>query len=409
MEKHYNGFVNTLKLFVVNLGTFCPDYDGVHKFINVFEKLDMAKVVARYNAVTHKNIAKLTNQDDSLFSGKEFNVFPGINLLKCWSNMSDEQKNILWTQLQSMYISSSFVMETGTGVEMTNEKKQCVETLRLRLLSKMTKINELPIEVTESTKVNEVTNTTGTTNNLDFNPYEGVGTDGEFGVDELMSGPKSLPGETPSGGGGGFSSFLNMGNMFNVEELSAQLKKISKDDIEEATDSIKKLLGDEVDEGTSDMLTELLTNITSELQSDKIKEGDPIKNIIGIANSVAEKMGPQIKKQNIDITKLMSTTKNLATKCKDNNGNNVFEKNDPFLMMGQMFENQMKMHDDMRNGKQSVNDVNKNPEECLDDCKQMFANMGLDGVNENDLKNLNIDEIMKNLMHPPSKQNNASR
>ena len=399
MEQYYNNFIGSLKSFVVNLGTYCPDYDGVHKFINVFEKLDMGKVIARYNSITHENYDNLVAKNDNLVMNSAFNIFPGINLSKCWDTLNDAQKNALWFHLHSMYVSSSYIMEMGTNVEMEPNKKQCVESIKLLLNAP--KIVEVG-ETVETEKTHELIN------KINFNPYEGIGTDtnDNFGVNELMSGPKTMPGEKSKDPMGGFSSFLNMSNMFDMEKLSDQLKKISAEDIEQATDTIKKLIGDDIDADTSDVITDLLTNITDELKSDKNKEGDPIKNIMGIANTIAEKMGPKIKNQNMDITKLMGTTKNIAAKCKDADGNNVFGKNDPFMMMSKMFENQMKMHDAMKNKNNDDNNINEQ-DECLNDCQKIFADMGIDNINEDDLKNFNIGEMMSKLMTPP--QNHASK
>lgn len=395
MEVQYQDFVNTLKQFVVNLGSWCPEYEGIFKFMKVFDKLDIAKVIARYNTVMRKHSIQLLNMDNELISKTEFNIIPGINLVKCWSKLDDLQKNVLWEQMQHMYVCSSYIIEQSTDTKLTPEEKQHVSDIEQSLRDKYSK------------RFAEEQNQNG------FNPYEGIGNDENFGVDTLISGPKTLPGES-SNKSGGFASFLNMKNMLNVDELTKQLQNISKNDIEQATDSIKKLLGDNVDEQTTDILNNILTNITDELKSDKIKEGDPITNILEIADSVAKKLGPNIKKQNIDITQLMSTTKNLASKCKDNNGNNVFGKNDPFLMMGELFENQMKMHDKMRKSAKNAEqngeayDFNADKDECLKECQDMFETMGFGNINEKDLQNLNMDEIMKQLSSPPPK-NNASK
>lgn len=401
MEVQYLDFVNTLKQFIVNLGTWCPEYEGIFKFMKVFDKLDIAKVIARYNAVMKKNSTKLLNMDNDLISNTEFNVIPGINLMKCWVKLDDSQKSVLWEQLQHMYVCSSYIMEQSTGSVLTPEEKQCLSDIEKSLHDKYSQ------RFAEEQSQNQ----------NGFNPYEGVGSDDNFGVNTLLSGPKTLPGESTNNSGG-FASFLNMKNMLNVDELTKQLQNISKDDIEQATDSIKKLLGSDVDDQTTDILNNLLTNITDELKSEKIKEGDPIANIIGIADTVAKKLGPDIKKQNIDVTQLMNTTKNLASKCKDNKGNNVFGKNDPFLMMGQLFENQMKMHDNIRkngnknqsqaNQTMNMGDIEKQKDECFKDCQEMFATMGLGNINEKDLQNLDMSQLMKQLSTPPP-QNNASK
>jgi hypothetical protein len=55
-----------------------------------------------------------------------------------------------------------------------------------------------------------------------------------------------------------------------------------------------------------------------------------------------------------------------------------------------------------------VDNENVEQNECFDDCQKIFADMGIDNINEDDLKNFNINDMMSKLMTPPP-QNHASK
>ena len=46
----------------------------------------------------------------------------------------------------------------------------------------------------------------------------------------------------------------------------------------------------------------MLDDITKELQSNNLSDGDPFQNIMKVAEKVAEKIKPKVEKDNIDLT-----------------------------------------------------------------------------------------------------------
>ena len=113
---------------------------------------------------------------------------------------------------------------------------------------------------------------------------------------------------------------LGVDKMLNMEELSKQLKNINKSEIDEATANIKNLLGSNVDENTSDMIGNILNDITDQLKASDLSNGDPIQNIISIAERVAQNTLPKIDKNKVDIKKVFESTQNLANNYKDKDG-----------------------------------------------------------------------------------------
>ena len=122
---------------------------------------------------------------------------------------------------------------------------------------------------------------------------------------------------------------VGIDKMLNLGELTEQLKNMKKEDIDEATNSIKCLLGN--DDNTSNLVSDMLMNIQDELKKENISNGNPLDNIVKIAESVASKMKPKMDEDGVDMNKLWQSTQNLANQCANENGNSLFGNgNNPF-------------------------------------------------------------------------------
>lgn len=359
MEQYYNDFVKNLRSFIIELDT-CYSTSGTKKFVLALDKLNMAMVIARYNKISTKYKSYLDSKNESLFTDVNFNVFPGINLAEIWCNLTQSQKDKMWLYLQVLQISSSFIIKLSNTEPATVENKQD---------------ESAGVSVTASAFEPVV-------RAIDFNPYVGINADdgveqkpvNDFSMDDIMSGPKVLPGEQASSATGGLTSMLGIGNMLNMDELAKELKNINTDEIEQATNNIKKLLGKNVDQNTSDMLTDMLTDITDELKRspDTDQVGNPIEKIVKIAETVAERMVPKMKNKNVDVTKLWKSTQQLATQCGDGKGAPSINGMNPLSMLNNIMEKQMKFREDT-NG--------KTDDECMAECQKMLDGAGLAGIN----------------------------
>ena len=108
MENYYNQFVSNLKKFISDLNRYCPN-EGCHNFLNVYESLDMGKVMVRYLGTMRKYENKLKNCDESLFTEK-LALFPQIDMRELWVKLSSGQKKKIWTYLQLLYIQCEVIL-----------------------------------------------------------------------------------------------------------------------------------------------------------------------------------------------------------------------------------------------------------------------------------------------------------
>lgn len=394
MERYYADFVSNLKSLVLELDAFYST-EGTKKFINVFSKLKFGMVIARYNTISNKYKEQINKKDESLFQDNKFDILPEINLSDIWKKMNSTQKERIWTYLQVLHMSSNFLMEYSRKNDVPNEPKGLLNTSDY---NKQPKPVEKEIQETSSTKSIDASSLPETQpKQLTFNPYEGIGASAStnYDMNDLMSGPKVLPGEQSQTSSSGIASMLGMGNLLNMDELAKELKNINPEEIEQATNNIKNLLGNNVDKKTSDMLTDMLTNITDELkrEPDDTNNSNPIDKIVKIAESVAEKMVPKMRAENMDVGKLWKSTQQIASQCGD--GNKMFNGFNPMTMLNNIMNKQMQFQDNM---------VGKTDDECLQECQNLLKSAGMGNIDPNNIKN------MQNMFNPAqNKKSNDTR
>lgn len=367
MEQFFQDFTVNLQSLITELNIYHPT-PSTQKFLSTLDKLNIPMVIARYNKIGNKYKKEIENKDENLFINSGFNAISEINFSELWQYLSNEQKDRIWTYLQVLLIASNFIMDYSRNTQPTVETELSTNTL--------TKPVEQPKNPEKSKKLN-------------FNPYSGIGsTENEFSMDDLMKGPKELPGEKKEEGSSitdGLSSMLNMGKLFDMNALADELRNINVDEIEKATSNIKDLLGSNVDKATTDMISDMLTDITDELK--KVPDNDntgntksnPLEKIMKIAENVAGKMAPKMKDKNIDVNKLWQSTQNLASQYGDNSGNNGNTDNplngfNPMSMLSNLMGQQSKMKENMEG---------KNEEERAAEYQKMIESSGLGSMMNN--------------------------
>ena len=123
----------------------------------------------------------------------------------------------------------------------------------------------------------------------------------------------------------------------NLNQLTDQLKNMKQEDIDEATDTIRNMLGTNDNGAAGELISDMLTNIRDELQNEDISSGNPLNNIVKLAENVANKMKPKMDNSDVNVEDLFKSTKNLTDNCVDENGNNIFGNGlNPFAMMNTM-------------------------------------------------------------------------
>jgi hypothetical protein len=357
MEHFYNKFVKTLRDFLKDLNRYVPN-DGCTQFLKCYDQLDMHKVILRYVGMMKEHEQHLKDMDECVFS-EQLIVFPGINLTELWTKIPNEKKNKIFIYLHTLLVISDMMIQSISENEISQASTETNNDSEVSPL--------LPV----STKI-----TSEVCNNLEFNPYIGIGgEESNLSVNEMYSG--KLPDEQIQKPGlSSLASMVGIDKMLNLSELTDQLKNMKKEDIDEATNSIKCLLGD--DENTTNLVSDMLTNIQAELKKEDISSGNPLDNIVKIAESVASKMQPQMDEDGIDMSKLWQSTQNLANQCSDDNGNNIFGNGmNPFDLINQMM-----------GGMNSGNPGN-----------HILINQMMEGMKSNN--SFNPEDIMNNLPVPP--------
>ncbi|CAH6421750.1 Hypothetical protein KVN_LOCUS436 [uncultured virus] len=367
-KEQYRNFVINLNKFVFDLNRYYPN-EGTKKFLEVFDKLDMGKVMIRYINMLREFENELKQRNEIIFS-QPLVIFPGINLSQYWQHFNLKQKQKIWTYLQILFVRGEVLLNYKETSEQTSDKNKIIKSI-------ITNINENTNPVKQ-----EIENSgTDPTNlfQLNFNPFVGVGIDkttaDQYSINEMYSSTKLLEnGETSFKPGlGSIASFMGLDKMIDIEQLSEQLRNMKKEEIDDATNNIKKLLGGNIDENTSHIITDMLTNISEELKKDDISKGNPIDSIIKIAETVADKMKPSIQ-SGMDISKLWSSTQNLANECKNEKGESInIGGLNPFDLLNKL-----------------VNVENNSQEQCFANCNNILKEMG---VNNIDLSKFNLGNL----------------
>jgi hypothetical protein len=401
MKKSHDLFMASTALILNTIKTNVTDESKqvVKNSIKLFDALmskqllveDIGNIIKRVFNIVSSDLESLKNKDTKLFQLKEKKngktirliILPGIDLDEAYNLMSNDSKELLWKFVKSLYVASSklILMVNKSGIsesviKLTNEISDGFNTQEL--------LSTFHSTFPGSTLIAKD----------DFDPFIGVGTNaGNFSVNDILNAPKQVQ-EVSSPGIGSMAKMLGVDKMLNLDDLSKQLQNINQKDIDDATENIKKLLGGNVDEGTSDMINMMLKDITQELKTDNIAKGDPINNIVKIAETVAKNMIPKIDPKKVDMNKVWSSTQNLSKNYVDEKGNKVFQgNNNPLSMLTNLMETQMKYAQKVK-----TNDKSKTPDdEYIKECEDIFKKMGMSNVDLSKLKKMDMSKVANDI------------
>lgn len=404
LQKYYDLFIVGTTLILNTIINQVPDHITVKKSALVFnqalddKQFDVSKIgdmIKKVFTVICKNIGYLKKNDSRLFSIKEHKVnkevkvtiLPGIDIEEAYKYMDDQHKEDLWKYIKVIFHASLKLIYSVNGNTDT-EINSFSENIQKEISE-----GEIYKEFYEKNPNSKLYK-----KGSEFNPFMGVGenTGGSFGVDELSAGPQSL--NEPGSGLGSVAELLGIDKMFNLDQLTDQLKNINPKDIDDATDNIKKLLGGNVDEGTSEMINMMLQDITKELRSDNLSKGG-ISGIMNIAEKVAKDMMPKIDPKKIDMNKVWQSTQNLAKNYTDQKGDKVFNgDNNPLSMLTGLMEKQMGFVKNNQNGsgqvnKQAQTDMMKEYQNIMNKMGMQAPDMGgLNSMMNTDSTNANMSD-----------------
>ncbi len=297
-------------------------------------------VIKKIFTAVSSHYEQLTKKDPKLFqmkttkeTGKQVTVtiVPGLDMIYSWYCLKEEDKLNLWFYLENMFVSGTKMIHLVNETSINNFDTKLLKELNYKRLRK-----DFEEKFPEQTVINTI--------NLDIDPFAGVGTNSnqDFGVEDMIASTSDLQKGAQAPGISSMAKMLGVDKMFNMEELSKQLKNINKSEIDEATKNIKKLLGENIDEGTSDMISTILSDITEHLKTEDLSKGDPIQNIISIAERVAQKTIPTIDTNKVDMKNLLKSTQKLASSYTDKDGKPLMSgANNPLSMLTSMLQQNM--------------------------------------------------------------------
>jgi hypothetical protein len=400
MKKSYDLFMACIALILNLIDTNITDETrqvkkNTNKFLEAlldkkFEAEDMGNIIKKVFTVIANNLIYLKDKNSKLFQLREVKnekqlkvtILPGIDLDEAHTLLQPAAIQLLWKYIRGLYIASSqlILLVNKSGVDDQTIKLTGEITANFNRTELFTAFHTI---YPESTLIQKEV----------FDPFIGVGNNDNFSIDDILTAPQ-LPSEGGGIGGiGDMTSMLGIDKMFDLGDLSNQLKNLNQQDINDATENIKKLLGNNVDVATSDMITMMLQDITQELKSDDLSNGgNPINNIIKIAQSVAEKMMPKIDTKKIDITKMWNSTQNLAKNYVDKKGNKIFQNNNnPLSMLNNLVESHIK------NSSQTTPSQSSKPtkDETMKEYEDIFKKMGLTNADMTKIKNMDPNVLLK--------------
>ncbi len=332
-------------------------------FNNDDENIDMQKaIVKKYYNIIICNIILLEQRNVKLFNlkdekGNKITLITGIDLskLKC---VNDN----IWNYLIHMFNSS--IMLSKSNIDMLN-----------------TEITDDKVfEQYKSIYPNSFISKRLT----ELNPFVGIVSDGNaYGVNELLSGPDILKDQTKPidlTSIEGLSSALGVDKMTN--EFTEELNNMTDEKFDEAINSIESMLKG-ADDKTRKTIRNVMEEFKNEINENKLNGETGVASLMNVAQNVAKKIVPDVQKNNIDMNDLWKQAMNLKNECKTADGKKIFDENSPLTTVTNMIERKMKNGNVINTG---------TDEQDLNDCKNMFKQMGIDMPN-----NLNYDNMLSML------------
>ena len=379
-------------------------------------------IIKKVYITLSSNVNLLKNKDIKIFKLKKkknnkqvkITVIPAIDIGASWNLLDFETQEKIWLYMKALYINSTRMINNVNNLNNVNNVHNLNNVNNVHNSSDDVNnmVDDFLSDYNEDTLLSNFWKSYPDTSIIikkEFNPYVGVGTTNEnYGVVQMISGPDVLPDQVQPGIGGVVQMF-GVDKMLNMAELSEHLKNLSPDEIEKATTSIKSMLGN-VDEGTSQMIDMMLNDISSELKKEDSISGNPMDNIVKIAETVAKGLMPKIDHNKIDMRNVWNQTKDMANKCQDKDGNPLFQGGgNPLSLLTGFMEKQMNLHQ-TKNTKSSPTTETPNILEAdyEKECHKMLKEMGLPNIPSDMLKNMPIEQLLGDLYKTNTKQKKSN-
>lgn len=328
-------FAKHLNTFVTNIYIYTND-TGAKKFLQVFGKLNMSKVIKRYYDMMSKYQQDLTKKNNAIFNTPLF-ILPEIDMSLLWPRLNTEQKDIIWNQMKLLF-------------DISNKIVSNIETLE--------------------------NSSSSDSDKKAFNPYVGIGvTNNECTINTLSSGPTVIPGNDNNQNNG---IMTQVTKMLNVDELKKHLSDIDPNNVDDAINNLEGSFKNCVDEKTGDIIHSMLGQIGDKLKTGEIVQGNILQNIMGLIDNVSKDITPRMESEGVNIKNIWESTQNIAMKCEDGKGNKILGNNPMMQYLNTIMAQQIN----------NIPEQNQNPvseEEYIKKCNDMLKNVGLGNIDIRDM------------------------
>jgi hypothetical protein len=320
-EKNNDTIPSEKKNSHIKLRQTCEDIMNQYKNNDDISKntdVDQVRIIKKCFKVLSHNYKLIKDKDVTLFSvrneeGKITTIIPGLNINLCISLLTDEEKNNLWDNIESLFVTSVKMVYTMT--DKSRHDSHIVELCDQLEQKSLKKLNNFFMGL-----------------NIDNNS--------DISMDQLMSNDITIPGTEANSG---LLGKLGVDKLMNPSALADEIKKFDDNDINDTINTLTSMLGNDSD--VKDVCTTMVKSVLADIQ----KNG--LENMFNIAERVSGELNDKIDptkmaKTASGMNDLINNNKDKLNDLKDDKGNPLgadFMKNfQSTLNMAKLFQNMNK-------------------------------------------------------------------
>lgn len=320
MDHHYKVFVTTFYKFLFDMNRYVPTQE-LHDVLESYKDLDMVKVVPVVYSILKEREKYIFERDNSMFD-ESLLILPTIDVSLLWTKMNKNQQEKIITYLNMLIIQIDIFYDAQ---EMEKQIVKCEKE--------------------------------------EFNPYIGVGMDNpEYCINDILESIPVIEDDKPVGVGvQTLIKMIGLDKMININDFLDKLRTMTQEDIDNATEIVRNSIANSnASESTANLISGILTDVSSELKNSDINSDDPFKTISNVIATVSDKVKDSITGGDISLEQLQESAGAFANQFKDENGKQMFNNGcNPFDLLkrftqGGMTENQ-----------------------CINSCSDMMKEMGV--------------------------------
>jgi hypothetical protein len=310
LEKSVNNVVDDNSKFLIAKDKFIESVGKFKKNVKNYDECDQdfthIKIIKKAFSVlkTKESCQMVQTKDSKLFdirdeSNQIVTVLKGINIRFGYRFLKNDDVKLFW-QYFGLFTCTVFKMIKENNPQKINKAEHILKT----------------IEVIES----ELNQTGIMFNNIIFNPFIGIGSNGSsYSMDDLIKG------EIKVGEGATMESLMNMmgiNKFIDESKIQDELKNITSDDINNATDKITELLGSSGNPEIKEVCHTLINDIFNQINTNGIQNiGTVLMNVTENAKNTMDinKMTMASKAMG----KFFANSENMIKEMKDDQGNPI--------------------------------------------------------------------------------------